>query len=190
MRLFVAVDVGARVARAADALVDELRARTARLAPRARVTWIPAERMHLTLRFIGETDETTFRAIEAALAVRMAIPPFDVTVAGAGAFPSSGRPRVLWAGISSGADTLSLLEREVTSRLEKVGLAPETKPYRPHLTLARIRDASTLRSPELMTGLTDVVLGTIHVDASTLFESRLSPQGPAHIGRQTTRLTG
>lgn len=199
MRLFVAVEIGPAIASAAATLVDELRRRAARLASDAKVTWIPSERLHLTVRFIGNVDEDAAQAIAAALAPPVDVPPFTLAIAGIGTFPKSGPARVIWAAVSEGLDGLELVERDVTRRLERAGVAPDDRPYRPHLTLARVRPpsrerfgaagASELTSAPLLEGVRDTVLGAAQVEAITLFESRLSPQGPAYVALQHTPLT-
>jgi 2'-5' RNA ligase len=188
MRLFVGVAIDAAVAAAAAGLSDELRRRAARLAPRARLTWIPAERLHLTVRFIGEADEHLADAVKAAMAPPVSIPPFALVLGGIGAFPRSGKPQVLWAGIEAGRDALQRIEQEVTHRLQPVGIAPEGRPFNAHLTLARVRDAAGLKSRPLFAGLEETRLGTTHVEAITLYESRLSPKGPTYLSLQHTLL--
>lgn len=188
MRLFVGVEIGADVAAAAGSLAGELRARAERLAPKARITWVPPERFHVTLRFIGQTDEPGRQAIERVLQPQVEMPPFEVTVAGVSTFPPRGGPRVIWAGLTAGRDELLSLEREISSRLSRANVALDEKAYRPHLTLARVRDAANLRSPDLCAGLTDATVGTFVVEASTLFESRQSRKGPEYVALQRTLL--
>ena len=181
MRLFVAAEIGEALAAGAAALSQELQSRAANAAPRAKVTWIPADRLHLTIRFIGEVDDARAAAIRAALELPIEVEPFELTLAGTGAFPKSGPPRVLWAGIETGRAELIEAERDVTSRLAPAGIAGEDRPYNPHLTLARVRDAAGLRSTVLFEGLEDRRIGTTRVDAITLFQSTLSPKGPLYV---------
>ena len=188
MRLFVAVEMAPAVAEAAGAIVNELRRRAERLAPRARITWVAPERMHLTIAFIGDAGEERARQICRALEPVLAVPAFELTVAGLGAFPRTGQPRVLWAGLTAGRETLLRLERAVASRLTDPQLAPEARAYNPHLTLARVREASGLRAHALFDGLADEEIGTTPVEAITLFDSRLSSTGPTYVPLQRTIL--
>jgi 2'-5' RNA ligase len=187
MRLFVAIDSGRAAAAAAD-LIDQLRRRATRLAPRARLTWIPSERLHLTIRFIGNADASRADEIVRVLAAPLAVGPFDLGLGGLGAFPRSGRPQVLWVGVMSGEAGVQAVEREVSVRLASVGVPEEGRGYRPHLTLARVRDAAGLRASALFAGLESSSLGTSRCDAITLYESRLSPQGPTYLPLVRTRL--
>ena len=188
MRLFVGLDVGERVAGAAGALIEQLQKKAATLAPHAKITWIPAGRLHLTVRFIGHVDDDRYRAIAGALQPRLPVQSFDFACAGTGTFPKSGPPRVIWAGVSAGLDSLHALEREVTARLEKTGVPPDDRIYSPHLTLARVREAAGLKAAALLDGVRDRELGAARVEAITLFESRLSPKGPTYLALQHTPL--
>ena len=188
MRLFVGIEIDPAAAAKADALISELRRRAERLSPQARISWVPAERLHLTVRFIGNVDDDQLQTILAALQVPLEQAPFDLTLEGTGAFPKSGPPRVLWVGLTDGRESLQRVEREVTSRLGPAGVPPEDRVYSPHLTVARIRDAAGLKSVRLFEGISDRVLGTTGVEAITLFESRLSPKGSTYVALQRTPL--
>jgi 2'-5' RNA ligase len=188
MRLFVAVELAPDVVAAALDLIDRLQAKAARLAPQARLTWVTADRLHVTVRFIGHGDERKADAIKAALGSALASESFDLTLAGTGAFPPKGPPRVVWAGLTMGRNRLLAVERTVSERLTHVGVAPEDRPYNPHLTLARVREAAGLRAASLLDGVSEVVLGVTQVDAITLFESRLSPKGPTYVALHRTAL--
>ena len=187
MRLFTAIELGEEVCAQAAALLDTLRRRARESAPRARVTWVAPERMHLTLRFIGEVDDAQGEAIVSALREPIEQSRFDVRWRGLGSFPPRGAPRVLWVGVAAGSEALSQAEHAVSRRLATLGIAPEDRPYSPHLTLARVRDPAGLRTAPLFEGL-DGELGQTHVNAITLFRSHLSPKGPTYVAMQRTAL--
>jgi RNA 2',3'-cyclic 3'-phosphodiesterase len=94
---------------------------------------------------------------------------------------------VLWMGVDAGADHLIAIEGIVSERLKSIGIAAEERPYTPHLTLARVRDAAGLRTTTIFDGLSPR-LGETRVDAITLFESRLSPKGPTYVALERTAL--
>ena len=189
MRLFVAVELSPAVTAAVLDCISRLQSITASLAPQSRITWVTSDRLHVTVRFIGHVeDDRKVDAIRELLAAPIAVDPFDLTVAGVGTFPSRGAPRVVWAGLTAGRDRLIALEQVVSERLARVGVPPEDRPYNPHLTLARVRDAVGLQSAALVGSLHDISLGTTPVDAITLFESRLSPKGPTYIALQRVEL--
>ncbi len=178
--MFVAVECGEEIPARAAAVIRSVEARAAELAPAARLTSASADRLHLTIRFIGEVPAETAEAVDRALLPCLPVPPFELSIAGLGAFPARGAPRVIWAGIASGLGPLRSLEREISDRLLPLGIAPEGRPYAPHLTLARVREAAGLRTADLLAGLPPAGLGSTQVAAITLFESRLSPKGAAY----------
>jgi 2'-5' RNA ligase len=188
VRLFVAVEIEAAAARQVAAMQDELRRRAAALAPSSRITWVPPERLHLTVRFIGEVDEPRAATLAAALQPPLSIEPFDLAVSGVGAFPGSGLVRVVWVGLSGAIDALHAVEHEVSARLAECGVPREDRAYRPHLTLARVREAGGLRAKPLLEGFETRQFGRSRVDAITLFQSRLSPKGPTYVVLQQTSL--
>lgn len=188
MRLFVAVALDPRVVRKIAECGEELRRRVQGHAPHARVSWVPADRLHVTVRFIGEAGDTQAERIAASLAPALTVAPFDALFHGVGAFPERGAPRVFWAGIIGGVESLSALEQEVAARLASCGIAAEQRPYRPHVTLARVREAAGLRTRMLFDGLLDRRFGTSAVDAITLFQSRPSPKGSTYVPLQSTKL--
>jgi 2'-5' RNA ligase len=187
MRLFIAVEMNRAVEDAAREVIDELRARVTRLAPRARLTWSAPERIHITVRFIGDADVPRAQAIRSALGPTIDAPVFDLAVEGVGAFPPKGPPRVFWAGLTDGRDGLLEVDRAVSQRLETL-VPAEDRPYAPHLTLARVKEPAGLSRVTLFEDLTTRRFGRVHVDAITLFESRLSPKGATHVPLQRSAL--
>jgi 2'-5' RNA ligase len=188
MRLFVAIEIDPQVVQRISQCLDELRGRVLRRSPRARVSWVSAERLHVTVRFIGETGEAEAASVAASLAPPLGGEPFEVSFRGVGAFPERGAPRVFWAGVGDGLERLAALEREVTARLDACGIRTETRSYRPHVTLGRVRDAAGLRARPLLDGLDDRAFGTSAVDAITLFQSRPSSKGSVYVPLQQTKL--
>ena len=184
MRLFVAAEIGGELAVRAVELIRELKPRVDEIAPDARVTWLTVEQLHVTIRFIGEVNDERAAATVDAMQPAIGVAPFDLTLGGTGVFPERGRPRVVWAGIERGSAELMAIERDVSARLARLGIKPEDKPYSPHLTLGRVREARGLRSARLLDGFERRRLGTVHVDAVTLFQSR-----PGTGGSQYTPLT-
>lgn len=129
MRLFIALDIPAEVRAALTSYMERARA----LAPEVR--WARVEGLHVTLKFIGHVDDAAVEKIKAALSVIKAA-PFEVKFAGVGFFPNPNAGRVFWAGVDGG-DSLPRLASSIDAAMEKLGFARETKPYHPHLTLAR-----------------------------------------------------
>jgi RNA 2',3'-cyclic 3'-phosphodiesterase len=186
MRLFVGVDINARVVERIAECLDELRRRVAQRAPRARISWVLPDRLHVTVRFIGEATETQAREIAASLSPTLPLDPFEAIFTGIGAFPPHGPPRVLWVGIGAGVEPFVALEREVTARLDACGMPPEERPYRPHVTIARVREPAGLRASPLLDEFDARAFGASSVETITLFQSRLSPKGSVYVPLQST----
>ena len=181
MRLFVAVDVGSDVQRAASRTIEDMKRRTEHRAPHARVTWVKPEQLHLTVHFIGQVDTALGEQIRAALARPLRAPAFDLTIEGTGTFPPKRPPRVIWAGIGKGIDNLRSVEQDVRARLDGLVHSTDERDYHPHLTLGRVKNPAGLWPVPLLEGPESTVFGVVRVAAVTLFESRLSSSGPTYI---------
>jgi 2'-5' RNA ligase len=136
--------------------------------------------MHVTLRFLGEVEERVARELQARLAQPFHTAAFRLTVSGVGAFPPSGPPRVFWIGITEGADRLVELHDEVERRLDGLGFEREDRPYRAHLTLARVKGRLGADARRLLAAIPPEEFGSVTVSRVTLFESRLSSRGAVH----------
>lgn len=135
--MFVAVPLGDEARDAVRAVVGRLR-EDPRYAGAARIRWAVSENLHLTMRFLGPTPPDRVAAVaEAAEAATAGEGPFEVRLAGAGAFPSAERPRVVWLGIERGTPELARLAARLDAELAARGWALDGRPFRPHLTLGR-----------------------------------------------------
>lgn len=181
MRLFVAVELREPLVSGLERLLATLQRRAMELAPRSRIAWVAPESLHITLRFIGNVRSDRYEPIKTALEPPLNVEPFEVTAAGVGAFPSSGSPRVVWAGLEQGVARLRDVERGVSERLRRLGMPDETRVYTPHITLGRVKEPGGLRARSLLDGLDDQVVGAIRVEEITLFDSRLSSKGPTYV---------
>ncbi len=151
------------------------------------VRWVRPDNLHLTLHFFGEVDQETLEKIKVSmLSVRDCGRSFMVEVKGLGAFPDLHRPRVIWLGLEPQAQ-LRQLQLDCTEILHHTGVAVESRPYSPHLTIGRLRqirpDLTALFSPVGQTRI-----GHLPVDRLVLYESRLHPGGAEHRPLQTVAL--
>ena len=165
MRVFVAVIPPSEVQKALT--------EAARALPENAFRLTPPEQVHLTLKFLGEVPSEDLPRLASALgrAARQG-EPFDAVVSGFGAFPSTRRARILWAGIGAGAEGFRALSRVVEDLLEPEGFVREDKPFVPHLTLGRAR-----RPVPLEPGGADVPDLGFAVGALDLVESRQDGSG-------------
>src|SRR4029453_599564 len=150
VRLFVAVEIGERLARRAAKLTEELERRPTAAARGASPPLLPRHRLHLAIWFSGGVDEGKSSMVRQALEEPLAVAPFSLTLCGVGTFPKSGTPRVVWLGITEGREELLRVEREITARLTPLGIPEEERAYSPHLTLARVRAPAGLKPPRLL----------------------------------------
>jgi 2'-5' RNA ligase len=185
--LFTGIELDDAVRTGAGVLSAELQKRVQAQAPRARITWIPADRMHLTVRFIGEVGDAIAERVIGALREPLRVQPFVIGFDRFGAFPPKGPSRVIWIGVAEGRDAAVRAETAISDRLAALDIPRDDRAYSPHLTLARIRDAAGLRTASLFDGLAPR-LGQTHVSAITLFQSKLSPKGPTYVVLQRTSL--
>lgn len=172
-RLFVAVSLGHQVQRALEKAQEELRPK----APKAR--WVDPEKAHLTLAFLGSTEEALVPKLSESLAaVAAGAAPFELQISGGGAFGAQKHPRVLWTGVEGDTAALAALHQAVEAALLPFGYQPEQRAFRPHLTLARARDPKgdrgLARCAELLAGRS---FGEARIDRLILFRSELKPGG-------------
>ncbi|HLZ50126.1 MAG TPA: RNA 2',3'-cyclic phosphodiesterase [Candidatus Acidoferrum sp.] len=135
MRLFVALEIPAAVRDNLAALLKDLRELSLQLGDK-RGRWVRPENLHVTLKFIGEAADAKLAGIRDALAKIRLDAPVDLKFRGLGYFPNEKHPRVLWVGLSASAN-LALLAGDIDRALEPQGISPETRPFSPHVTLAR-----------------------------------------------------
>lgn len=173
LRLFVAVPLGAAIGAAVARAIS-----TARLtAPSAK--WAAPEGVHLTLHFLGGVSSDRVPAIAAALARAAARhQPFAIEAAAAGIFGRASSPRVLWLGVGGDREALAALQRDVAAALAAIGFPSEDREFRPHLTLARARDAGgDARLARAAGRLAAFDAGRTQVTQVELVQSHLGPRG-------------
>lgn len=182
MRTFIAVFPPLRTRTAATTAARETVRRLD--GPAGRVRWARPENVHLTLKFLGDVREELLEDLRIALEKTCARhAPFDVRLAGLGAFPSGRRARILWVGIDAGSDRLRSLAADLDVALAPLGFEREERAFAPHLTLGRIRGRpASFDLPPDMGGLGFRVR---HVE---LVESTLTPEGAIYRIIQTFAL--
>lgn len=174
MRCFLAIELPPEVIRR----LSQLSARLRRCPVKA--SWVRPEHMHLTLRFLSDINDAQAQGITDFLRDALAeTHPFTLLVQAIGAFPNLRRPSIVWAGIGPLAGPLETVQAHCERAAERAGLAPETKPFHPHITLARIKDP---RSPVDVTHAIErertFTAGEFSVRGVSLFKSELTPRGP------------
>jgi 2'-5' RNA ligase len=173
IRAFVAIELPEEVKSFLRAIVTSLK-KTG-----ADVKWASPEGTHLTLKFLGNISADLVAALEAQLA-----PAFSgqkaitLRVGGLGAFPSLGKPRVIWAGLEDAERALVPLARKVEDLLVPLGLEPEKRAFTPHLTLGRVRSNKKIADlVEEVRQNMDVAGPSFLANHAILFQSILKPTG-------------
>jgi 2'-5' RNA ligase len=189
MRLFIAVDLDDE-ARAAMASAQKRLAAGMEDASRSSLKWIPPDRLHLTLVFLGEVDEARAPAVIDAMRADVAQAPFDLAYIGTGVFPPRGAPKVLWAGVGAGAQQVIDLQQALTARIAAAGQPIEERPFSPHLTLARWRESRGADRARALAAVPEGTIARVHVDHATLYQSRISSAGPTYTALARANLTG
>jgi len=182
VRTFVALLIPPAWGSHLEALSGNLAARTSGL------SWVKSGNLHITLRFLGNLDEAAVeraRASVAAAASQASAP--SARLGPLSAFPNFVRPRVLWVGLSDGAEAVTALARAVDDALGGAGFGPPDRPFRPHVTLARVRDGAqgleTIRDASVSEPPPAALL-----DRVVVMKSDLHPSGSRYTALQEVRL--
>ena len=186
IRSFLAIELPATVQTKIRKIEEDLGSTS------ADVRWVSPGKIHLTLKFFGNIEESKIDSIITAIKGPInTAKPFDLSVRGTGAFPNLKNPRVIWIGLVDAEGILTALQKELESSLEKIGFEPEDRPFRPHLTLGRVK--SNRGKEELIRSVDkyrEEEIGTFQVEKIVLFKSDLTPTGPVYTRLGEINLEG
>lgn len=146
-----------------------------------KISWTPPENWHVTLYFLGDTPSEKIPILEHLIDQAFSnLGRFDAEVKGVGVFPSLRNPKVMWLGLENIASILPCWQKLVDS-LWKQGFEFDQKPFKPHLTIARIRNVNNLPAiKQILDANSGVCFDQVVVDRVVLFESILSQAGPVY----------
>lgn len=185
-RIFIAVDISDEARRRAAAHIEELRSGVKKL----RVGWERPEKLHLTLKFLGDvTDEQLERLNNAVEKATSQTGAFYLSTGKTGVFPSIRKARVLWLGLENSGGELYRLHAILEAECEKAGFARETRDFKPHLTIARLREpgkSADIAGAHLRAQIEPV---EFEVPEIVIYESRLAPTGSVYTPVFTYPLT-
>lgn len=142
--------------------------------------WVRPANIHLTLKFLGDTDSTQAGAISAAMQAAVSgQPPLKLATGGLGGFPNLTRPRVLWLAMAADIERLLTIQGLLEDRLVQSGFPRDHRPFRGHLTIGRIRDHQrwTTRATVFVRSMQALTAQPFTVDALIWYQSRLHPGG-------------
>jgi len=175
VRLFVAADLPAELRRRLEGLQ-----RTLREAP-LPVRWAHPDGIHLTLKFLGEVAGSRLDQVGTALeGVAPRVVPFSLEAASVMPFPARGAPRLIWVEVRGEVDAARGLAAAIDEATAHIGFPPETREFRPHLTLGRVKGPGRGNWREALEQAGSSELGGFEVEEFVLFESRLDPQGAVY----------
>ncbi|MEN6519666.1 MAG: RNA 2',3'-cyclic phosphodiesterase [Armatimonadota bacterium] len=176
IRTFVAVLISDSLKRRISLVQEEFK----KVAP--KVKWVANENYHITIKFLGgvrcDRIEAVLQAVGSAVE---GIEPFDIEIGEAGAFPNPGRPKTVWVGVTSGCEMLAGIAGRVDEALEKLGFEKETRPFRSHITIGRVKDDCDAK--ELGPALKNAEigqLGSFKVESVAVMKSDLRREGPVY----------
>jgi 2'-5' RNA ligase len=142
--------------------------------------WVKPSNIHLTLKFLGETDPDKAGNIRDAMQAAVAgHAPLELALGGLGGFPNLSRPRVIWLGVAQDIDRLKDIQQQLEARLARHGFQPEHRPYRAHLTIGRIRHPKRwgTRTTAAVRQIPANALQPFTLDKLIWYQSRLHPGG-------------
>ena len=173
IRAFIAVEIDQQNKEALSQLISNLKKSN------ADIRWINQDQMHLTLKFLGNTEENKIPQISKILErIAADFKGFYIQLSKIDAFPNIRRPRVIWIGIDKGKQTLKDLSCKIESELEGIGFQKEKRGYKAHLTLGRVRSLKNIS--QLTRSIDEASFqspGEIKIYKLTLFQSTLTPKG-------------
>jgi len=175
MRLFIALPLPAEVEEELGRIIYALKQKG------RRIKWVTPKNIHLTVKFLGETDDDQVDSIKEAVrqtAARHQV--ISCSTCGLGAFPDLKRPRIYWVGLAGEIDRLRTIARDMDQQTARFGFEREKRPFKPHLTLGRTRDSYGLEELAAHIESYEFVPQPVVLDRLVLFKSTLTPRGPIY----------
>lgn len=178
MRLFIAFNLSGSIRKSLSTQITHL----GKILGTTGVKWVNPRGIHLTLKFLGETQEQKIAQIQNSLGIISSrFSPFDIQIGNFGCFPHSRKPRVIWIGVQDMSGNLLKVHHEIEMEFRKIGFKAENRPFSGHLTLGRIKrnlDPSDRRTLISRIGEINIGdLGTETVEEICLIRSILKPTG-------------
>ncbi len=175
MRLFIATPLTEEIEETLAEVIFDFKQK------RGRVKWVNPKNIHLTLKFLGDTDERLVAPIKKAIEETTSRHnKIESTINRVGVFPNLNRPKVIWAGLSEGIEALKSLAGDIENEMAKLGFEKEKRPFKSHLTLGRVKDSSGLHDLGEAIKNYELTPQKLIFDRIILFKSTLTPSGPIY----------
>lgn len=176
IRLFIAIDIPEDIRMLLCGMGSSI--------PGARP--VPTEQLHLTLKFLGDTETSVIPDIIDALGT-IHQEPFTTAIRSVGHFPPRGIPKVIWAGVDPPLDIIKL-RNKIEKSLADIGFERERRKFSPHITLARLKNSPVKRVSRFLAENSMMETPPFQVAAFQLYSSTLTAQGAVHTKEMTFQL--
>ena len=190
VRVFIALDIPLKAKNVLAETISHLK-----LEIPSGVRWVDPGGVHLTLKFLGNIDSTVVDDVLSAMkqaSQEFNSQKFRLKLSGLGLFPNDKRPRVLWAGTDGDLEALETLQGHVDGAVSTLGFSREKQPFRPHLTIGRVRDSvpppGRRRIGATIAATLLPAIDAWEVDAMHLIRSTLTPNGAIYTSIGTVPL--
>ncbi|MBL8191636.1 MAG: RNA 2',3'-cyclic phosphodiesterase [Acidobacteria bacterium] len=183
MRTFIAIEIPAAIKTELTKLQAELR-RTG-----ADVGWTNPNNIHLTLRFLGEIEEVRLTELKRLCAeIATQFQPFTLRLKDTGCFPNFKQPRVLWVGLAGEISIAQELQQRLEAGLTALGFDPEDKPFKPHLTIGRVKSGKNIRQLVAKSDMYPLPELSFAVGEIVVLKSELHPAGARYTPQAKVKL--
>lgn len=155
-----------------------------------KINFTAPENLHITLAFLGDTQDREIpKIIQAAADAVHGVKALTFCVQGAKLIGPEESPKMIWANVTEGHDSLAALADNISAAIAPLGFKPETRPFNAHVTLARIKYAKDPHELEnRISPAAEKFFGKIHLQAVTIYESILKPTGPIYLPLHSCKL--
>ena len=176
IRAFIAIKLPENIIASIGKIQEDLRS------DGFKVKWVRPENIHLTLKFLGNINRADTEKIGSKISESVKTSaPLSLNAKGIGVFPNIKRPRVIWTGVAEQRNQLAGLQRRLDGHLESIGFAKEKRPFKGHLTIARIKQRiDSNRLMHAMKKYAEFESETFIINEIVLFKSELNPTGAVY----------
>lgn len=172
LRCFIAIDIPKEIKENISEVINLLSKYG------ADIKWVKPENLHITLKFLGKTQDLLISKIKEELSHVISLySPFLVRIYGTGVFPEIKRPRIIWIGVEN-TNVLVSLKKDIEESMFMLGYQKEDKMFSPHLTIGRIRSQKDIQNIiAVLNNFKDRFFGNIMIESIKLMKSDLKPEG-------------
>lgn len=175
-RTFLALDINEAVRGRLASMMGELGV------PGAKIKWVDPGNIHLTVKFLGDIEESNFPELSRLTAdAARNVQAFDFNISGVSCIPPAGRIRMIWTGVRETTGRMGELYNKLNESLRQIGAKEENRQFKPHITLGRIK---FLPEPERLRRLVQQFasedFGTVRAEELVVYCSKLTPAGPVY----------